>query len=178
MCLIKPHKFTVSKKYRSFKISLTLSISVFLNLYSAWGIFSFCLFLLKPWAYGQFANVADVITFCSKWQNSKRWYMFIPKQLKMIESSSCLLQPSKHFLGIRKHNKTNFLDDLWFSCSFWKVNFTNILGFYNTQLRDNSHQRIGMVNSELRKLKGTIYQKTYYTQMLFSVICLAFTVQK
>lgn len=31
-----------------------------------------------------------------------------------------------------------------------KSEFHNILGSYNTQLRDNAHQRTGIVNSELR----------------------------
>lgn len=31
-----------------------------------------------------------------------------------------------------------------------KSEFHNILSSYNTQLRDNSHQRTGTVNSELR----------------------------
>lgn len=61
------------------------------------------------------------------------------------------MQPSKqHFLAITKHNKTEFLAHLWFLCSFWKANFTNILGSCNTVLRDNSHQRTGTVNPELR----------------------------
>lgn len=70
------------------------------------------------------------------------------------------MQPTKYFLVITKHNTTNFWDCHWVLYSFWKAIFTNILGYYDTLLRDYSHQRTETLNSEQRaKIKGTIYQK-------------------